>query len=588
MRLGIRSKLFVLSLAFVAVIGVVVGVVLDGQLRESLESRISQELLRTVHTARVAIELSGAEPSVEALDPVADRLGASMDARVTIIAADGVVLGDSVLSAQRVRDLDLHASRPEIVEARERGEGRAARFSLTLNANMTYVAIPLRDPQGFVRVAVPSDEIADSLGQLRRTLVITGIVALAAAAVLAAFASLLLTRSLLALVAGARAIATNRAEVTRLPERQSDELGGLAGSFNAVVEDLEHAMTTLAHERNRFETVLDTMDTAVLALNDQRQLTLINRCARRMFGLPEQAIGKPLLDYVRAPELRELVAAAERTNTAHTEFEYGSMPRRSVTAHGTVQREGGMVLVLHDVTEVRRLETIRKDFVANVSHELRTPVSVIRANTETLLGGALQRPDQAVPFVEALHRHAVRLGRLVADLLDISRIEAGHFPIALEATSLGAAIDRAITTLATEAEDRGTRVRRGFEGELWVDADEKALDQVLVNLISNAIRYSHNGAEVEISVANAEADPLRIEVRDTGPGIDPKHHRRVFERFYRVDSGRSRDAGGTGLGLAIVKHLVEAMGGRVGVDTRRPWATVFWFTLARLGGRRLP
>ncbi len=580
MRLGIRGCHFVLSRAFVALIGLGVGVVLDRQLSGFLHSRISAELARHAHAARDALELAKPEAGLATLDPIADLLGESMDARVTIIAADGTVHGDSALPPEGVAAMELHDDRPEVRAALSTGQGQSQRFSTTLQQEMTYVAVPYRDDGSVVRVGLAMDEIAASLAQLRAILIVTGLIALAAAAVLAALTSQLLSASLRSLVATARAIASNTGDLTRIPEQAGDDLRGLAGSFNVIVEELERAVATLASERNRFETALDTMDQAVLALDGNRELTMVNRRARQILALPDKAIGRPLLDYVRVPELRDLVTEAESGKAAHAEFEYGMVPRLSVRAQAASQRDGGTVIVLHDVTEIRRLETIRKDFVANVSHELRTPVAVIRANTETLLAGALDDKERAVGFIEALHRHADRLGRLVADLLDISRIEAGRYTMDAKPQPLGEAIDRAIDGLATEAEQYGMLVERDFEGPgPLAHADDKALEQILVNLISNAIRYSTGGSRVDVGVVDGDADAVRIEVRDDGPGIDAKHHKRVFERFYRVDTGRARDRGGTGLGLAIVKHLVEAMGGDAGVDARRPRGSVFWFTL---------
>ena len=219
---------------------------------------------------------------------------------------------------------------------------------------------------------------------------------------------------------------------------------------------------------------------------------------------------------------------------------------------------------MHDVTELRRLETVRKDFIANVSHELRTPVAVIQANAETLLAGAIHDTERAPVFLEALARHADRLGRLVADLLDISRIEAGRYQLEIGPMDLVEVVDRTLAGLAMQAEQRGTTLVSRLQGELWVASDDKALEQVLVNLVSNAIKYTQDGGHVEVDAkvvertASGEPARLRVEVCDDGPGIDPRHHARIFERFYRVDAGRSRAVGGTGLGLAIVKHLSRA------------------------------
>jgi two-component system phosphate regulon sensor histidine kinase PhoR len=256
-----------------------------------------------------------------------------------------------------------------------------------------------------------------------------------------------------------------------------------------------------------------------------------------------------------------------------------------VLGRATQQADGGVVVVLDDVTEVRRLERVRKDFVANVSHELRTPISVIKANAETLLEGALDDPPAARRFVEGLYRHADRLGRLVSDLLDISRLESGRRELAEEAIPLAEVVDDVVESLLGEAAAKGVVITSVVSDEIEVQVDPKALEQVFFNLLDNAIKYSPRGSTVEL-VASVQPDGVRVEVRDDGPGIDPKHRERIFERFYRVDPGRSREMGGTGLGLSIVKHLVESMSGELGVEPRRPRGSVFWLRLPQRGDAR--
>jgi two-component system phosphate regulon sensor histidine kinase PhoR len=261
-----------------------------------------------------------------------------------------------------------------------------------------------------------------------------------------------------------------------------------------------------------------------------------------------------------------------------TELEVNGGNKRNILARATPQADGGVVVVMHDVTEIRRLETIRRDFVANVSHELRTPVSIIRANAETLLNGALERPDQARRFVDALLRHADRLGRLISDLLDISRIEAGKYPIEPRSLKLAPVVRRIFESVDVRAQTKQMTLSMKIDDDLVLVADAKALEQVLLNLVENAIKYTPERGNIEVH-ARREGDCVRIEIMDDGPGIDPIHRPRIFERFYRVDPGRSREMGGTGLGLAIVKHLVEAMRGRVGVDGRTPSGSVFWVVM---------
>ena len=338
---------------------------------------------------------------------------------------------------------------------------------------------------------------------------------------------------------------------------------------------------TLAAEHNRFEAVLQTMAPAVIALDGEHHVTTVNLGARRLLGLPDVVEGRPLVDLVRLPALHALL---DRAHEGGTELADIDLPgQRQVLGRATRQADGGIVVVLDDVTEVRRLERVRKDFVANVSHELRTPISVIKANAETLLEGALDDPPAARRFVEGLYRHADRLGRLVSDLLDISQLESGRRELADEPILVAEVAEEVVESLLGEAEAKGVTITVSVPDDLEVRADPKALEQVFFNLVDNAIKYSPTGSRVEVA-ALLQPDAVRIEVRDDGPGIDPKHRVRIFERFYRVDPGRSREMGGTGLGLSIVKHLVDSLGGELGVEPRRPRGSIFWFRLPNVGG----
>jgi two-component system phosphate regulon sensor histidine kinase PhoR len=281
------------------------------------------------------------------------------------------------------------------------------------------------------------------------------------------------------------------------------------------------------------------------------------------------------------PQLFELLDADE---AASAEVTLGTNRHALIKV---AQKWGGdgRVLLLEDVTKVRKLETVRRDFVANVSHELRTPVAVIRANAETLLGGAKNDPEMAAKLMDGLHRNAERLARILADLLDLSRLDAGQYRLEIYSVPLQRAIEQSMTAVETHAQTRNVKVHVEV-GDLGVKADPKALDQILVNLIDNAVKYTRADGNVWVE-AKREDGTIRVEVRDDGPGIADKHRARVFERFYRADPSRSREAGGTGLGLSIVKHLVESMGGRVGVEPNLPTGSIFWLRLpasATVGG----
>jgi two-component system phosphate regulon sensor histidine kinase PhoR len=350
----------------------------------------------------------------------------------------------------------------------------------------------------------------------------------------------------------------------------------LADWINALAEEAAKSRDALARERTLLGAVADGLTQGVIALDGDRRIELLNDAARRMLGVPSSMIGESLLELVRVPELRVLV---EDTKDASAEIQLPNGSRaliRAARSHG----RAGCVLLLEDVTQVRRLETVRRDFVANVSHELRTPVAVIRANAETLLAGAKDDPQMATKLIDGLHRNAERLARILADLLDLSRLDAGQYRLDVSTVSVRNVTEQSLTAVEPQAQKRGVTLKVAVPETVKVKADPKALDQILVNLIDNGVKYTRPEGNVWVE-AKELGDAVRIEVRDDGPGIADKHRERVFERFYRADPSRSREAGGTGLGLSIVKHLVESMGGEVGVEPNTPRGSIFWLRLPK-------
>ena len=340
---------------------------------------------------------------------------------------------------------------------------------------------------------------------------------------------------------------------------------------------LDAQIVELSGTQRQFEVVLAGIDEGVLAIDKALRITVVNRAARELLGLTESSIGRPLVEAVQITALHNLVAQSV-TGPHSTEMNMGTNPDRIIDARARPLAAGGVVVMMLDVTELRRLAAVRRDFVTNVSHELRTPVGVIRAGADALLNGGLDDPEAGRRFASALSRNAERLGNLVDDLLDLSRIEASRYRVESARLAVSSIADRVAESLRARAEVRGVVIDVQIDGEVAVTADETALDQVLVNLVDNAIKYGDANGRVEIA-ATIEDERVRIEVRDDGAGIRQKDAARVFERFYRVDPGRSREAGGTGLGLSIAKHLVEAMGGTIGVQARLPRGSVFWIEL---------
>ena len=375
-------------------------------------------------------------------------------------------------------------------------------------------------------------------------------------------------------------------DVIRDPSRRiptegppGDELRELTEWINFLAEDADRSHRALARERMLLAAVADGLTQGVIAVDSEHRIELLNDAARKMLGVTSSPVGEPLIDFVRVPELFDLI---DSDVAATAEVQLPNTPRALIR---TARKWGGdgRVLLLEDVTTVRRLETVRRDFVANVSHELRTPVAVIRANAETLMAGAKDDPAIAGKLIDGLHRNAERLARILADLLDLSRLDAGVYRLELADVAVKPVIEQSLSAVESQVAQRNVTVAVDIPGELAVRADPKALDHILVNLIDNGVKYGRPDGKVWVE-ARRDGDAIRIDVRDDGPGIADKHRARVFERFYRADPSRSREAGGTGLGLSIVKHLVESMDGEVGVEPNLPQGSIFWLRLPGANG----
>ena len=581
MRLQVRGKLFIASVAVVAAVVLGAGLVAERELRSWLMNHLRDDLVRQVDVVAAAVAAARSTEGAAA-DELADALGSALLARVTLIGADGRVLGDSRVALADLPSTGSHADRPEVRAAFSADRGWAERRSATVDEDMLYSArVVPGTAVRVVRVAIPLAVVDDAVTRLRLMLAIAGLVGLGIAVAMSLAASQLLSGTLRALVRHAQALAVGmEGRTVAVP---ADEIGGLRGTLDKLAAALERNVAALAEERGRMGAVLDAMEEGVIALGSDGSVTLANPAARRLLGIVGDPVSRSLLELTRAPALAALAEAARARTSVTGAVELASAAGRTLSAHAAATRgAGGAVLVLHDVTEVRRLERVRRDFVANVSHELRTPVSVIRANAETLLLGALDDQTRARGFVEAIDRSAERLARILADLLDLARIESGTLRLEHAPLPLDPLLRKMLETFAERARSRGQTLTIDDEATGGADvvalADASALEQVLVNLLDNALKYTPPGGKVVLRAVRA-GDHCRIEVQDDGPGIEPHHWPRLFERFYRVDAGRSREVGGTGLGLAIVKHLAEALGGKVGVGAASGRGAIFWVEL---------
>ncbi|MCW8129882.1 MAG: PAS domain-containing protein [Planctomycetota bacterium] len=495
-------------------------------------------------------------------------------ARLTLIRADGVVLGDSEESPSRMEN---HADRPEIKDAMQGRTGTSVRLSPTLHVDMLYVAIPLQDLGkivGVLRVAIPLQMIQDAMVAFYFKALAGGIGVACLVGLISWLLSLKITRPLVELRAAADRISAGDL-ACRCKVSDTDEFAAMAESLNRMGEQLDDRIRTLLRQRNELEAVLSSMVEGVLVIDREERLVRINRAAADFLGImSDESIGRSIQEVVRNADLQRFLA---RTRSVQEPTEDQVVLRdegeRHLQVHGTVLRDSenhlmGVLVVLNDVTRMRRLEGVRRDFVANVSHELKTPITSIKGFVETLLDGALHDPKEAENFLQIVARQADRLNAIIEDLLTLSKIEQGEEQesIVLEEASVRDVVKSAIQACDLKAGAKDIRIDLHADEHLRASINAPLLEQALVNLIDNAIKYSEPGGMIKIETQRAHNE-IALSVRDFGCGIEKEHLSRIFERFYRVDKARSRKLGGTGLGLAIVKHIAQAHKGRVGVES---------------------
>jgi two-component system phosphate regulon sensor histidine kinase PhoR len=543
---------------------------------------------RLLAEARVAADALPWTPGT-VLDDACARVGADLGIRLTVIGTDGLVLGESTQSSDA---LENHADRPEIRAALAGGTGQSVRFSGTVQMPMLYVA--WRDQRGddtrVVRTSMPLTAVQHGVAQLRRG-VLLGI---CAAALFGLGAALVLSRRILRrihrLVGFARVIAAGEPPPYLGPER-TDELGILEAQLADMAHDIAATIAELRVEQERLEAILRGMVEGVIVTDLAGNVVLLNARARELLGVRGrlEARGRPLVELTRDPALQELarhIRSGSAVVTQDVTLGAGNGRTLQVNAARLVAPDGeafGFVLVLHDVTELRRLEVVRRDFVANVSHELRTPLTAIKGYAETLLGPAGDDRETARRFLAVIDRHSERLGRLTDDLLTLSDLELGRASLRLAPLDVAPVVEDVLQILAERAARSGVEVAsRVAPGTPPVLADGDRLRQVLINLVDNAIKYTPAGGRVVVRAAalrDVERELVEIAVDDTGPGIPAHDIPRLTERFFRVDKARSRALGGTGLGLAIVKHIVQAHGGWLEISSSVGQGTTARFAL---------
>lgn len=584
MRLGgFRRRTFLAVIAVAAAaLGVAATLTLIS-LRAQWLRAIERSLVAEARlTAVVLAERLESQPQAD-LDREADRIGVLTRARVTLIAADGRVLGDSTEDAAGIARLDNHATRPEIVEASRRGIGVSQRHSATVGTDLMYAAVRIGHPRvATVRLALPLTDVDDQVAAVARSMALALVVALACALVLGWVSSLVLSRRVDAIAAVARRYAAGDFSVP-VPDRGTDELGLVAQALDETSRELGRRLKELARDRERTSAILAGMLEGVLVLDPDGKILLANDAARRLLKADVLAEGQHYLEAVRQPDVGAFVSSSLTGRTPdRLEFSPPGDPGRTIVARAAqVWAAGtrGLVLVLHDVTDLRHADRVRRDFVANVSHELRTPLTAIQGYVEALLDEDLSEPAETRRFVEIIDRQARRMERLVRDLLRLARIEAGQEPTERVPCATAEIFADVVAELdpVLEARRQSVTTKIGPDAARLV-TDAGKLHDVLRNLVENAAMYAPSGSRIEL-LAGRRGGYVDLTVADEGPGIPEADQARIFERFYRVDKARSRESGGTGLGLSIVKHLVGLLGGEVRVANRPAGGAVFTVTL---------
>lgn len=588
-------KLTASTLLVVAVTLLFTGLLLARRLKVGYLATLEQSLNAQAILMRDQMQpmLHGSSP--EHLQDITRDLGNRMKLRVTLIRSDGRVVGDSERSQTELETMDNHGSRPEVQSALTTGAGKSMRYSRTLKEDMLYLAIPVTSPGGngiigegrlwgTLRVALPITEVNRNITMFYKDLLGAGAAVLMIVILISVLVAHGVTRPLLALTEAARQMGEGAYDGAA-PTDSPDEFGELARAFNEMSRRIQDKVQELSRERSQLSGILASLVEGVIAINHQGEVILLNTAAEELFGVRSADVrGRPALEVLRHQPLQEVLretlqksVAVTQEITIHSPVERTLRVQALPVSYG--ERQTGVLAALYDITDIRRLETVRREFVANVSHELKTPLTAIKGYVDTLLDGALEDPKHNREFLQIIAEHTRHLALLIDDVLDLSAIEAKRMKFNFEPVSIHEIADRLIKGLAPMAKAKPVTIDNQLSPELpKVRADRDKLAQILMNLLDNAIKFNRPNGTIELS-AFEQGSSLLITIRDSGLGIAENDLPRIFERFYRADKAHSHDVAGTGLGLAIVKHLAEAHQGAITAQSELGKGTTFTLTL---------
>ncbi|MBN2119573.1 MAG: HAMP domain-containing protein, partial [Candidatus Omnitrophica bacterium] len=476
----------------------------------------------------------------------------------------------------------------EVQQALKTGIGESRRFSTTIKEDFLYTASVFKkdDTKGIIRLSIPLPEIEHLLNRLRQTLSFSLLAAFILSVLISYLASYFISRPLKEISSASHDIAHGNYS-KKITIQSTDEIGDLASAFNYMSEQVKERIEEVSESKSRLEAVFLSMFEGVMVVDAGGSILLINEALKKFLTIEGDLLGKKPIEAVRNLEIQEIVDNTLHSNNGLISQEISVLlPEEKVLlVHATpIKKEGnieGAVLVFHDVTNLRKLEKVRQDFVANVSHELRTPISSIKGYAETLLEGALKDKENAKDFLKIILSDSNRLAALIDDLLNLSKIESGKLSMETKPYKLRSLAEKVIASLKGQIENKSITIKMNIPKNLLdILADETRIKQVFLNLIDNAIKYNHPKGEISIT-AHETDDFVKVDIADTGIGIPNKDLPRLFERFYRVDKARSRELGGTGLGLSIVKHIIQAHNGEVSVQSVEGQGSIFSFTIPK-------
>jgi len=577
---SIQWRITIWLVLLIIVIMAVLGAYLTSSVRSN---RLDDLRTQLENEARITAEASlpgfFGQVNASELDVLAKKLGGQIDARITIIALDGRVLGDS---DEDPALMENHARRPEVSDALDSGIGESTRYSTTLGTQMMYVAVPITDGDeilGVARVALPLTQVGSSVNSIIIVIIIAMVIAAALVILAAWFITRLITRPIRELTRASREIASGEFG-HKISAGTRDESGQLAQAFNEMSSKLKKMLTTASEDKARLAGILDNMADGVLLTDNEGNIILTNNAARTLLNIGEgDTGGRPLIEVVREFEFNELLDACLKTGQEQiAQFESSTSNRflRVIAIPFKDDSPGGALLLVQDLTEVRSLQTMRREMVGNISHEFRTPLAGIKAMVETLQDVAADDKEATRDFLSRIEVEVDRMTQLVAELTELSRIETGKAELELEPIDINNLVEEAVAQLKPQAERQNLTIETSLRSIPAVPVDKERLRQVMVNLVHNAIKFNRPGGSIKITTKSSE-NTVNVEVSDTGTGIAKGDLPHIFERFYKAD--RSRAGQGSGIGLAIAKHVVESHGGKINVRSEEGKGTTFTINL---------